>query len=66
VDYQKINDYSIAERGWQKWFEFCNYNNQERELPIIYVDLECVLRKSELNKEDASSYVYQQYEEFSI
>ncbi|KYN45471.1 hypothetical protein ALC53_00029 [Atta colombica] len=33
---------------------------------IVYRDLECILRKTESDKKDASSYAYQQHEVFSI
>jgi len=33
---------------------------------IVYADLECVLRKTESDKENASSYAYQGHEVFSI
>ncbi|KYN23492.1 hypothetical protein ALC57_04090 [Trachymyrmex cornetzi] len=42
------------------------YNNMERVPFVVYADLECVLRKTEPNKEDASSYEYQRHEVFSI
>ena len=45
-----------------RWLECGNYNNRERVPFIVYTDLECVLRKMESDKEDASSYVYQQHE----
>jgi len=47
-----------AERE-QQVLEFGNYNNRERVPFIVYVDLECVLHKTEPNKEDALSYAYQ-------
>jgi len=40
---------------WGRWLEFGNYNNREWVLFIIYIDLECDLRKTKPNKEDASS-----------
>ena len=40
--------------------EFDNYNNREQVMFIVYADLECILRKMESDKEDASSYAYQQ------
>jgi len=33
---------------------------------IVYIDLEYILCKTESNREDASSYKYQQHEVFSI
>ncbi|KYQ48649.1 Uncharacterized protein F54H12.2 [Trachymyrmex zeteki] len=49
-----------------KWLEFGNHCNKERIPFIVYADLECVLRKMEPNREDASSYTYQQHEVCSI
>jgi len=49
-----------------KWLEFGNHCNKERVPFIIYADLECILRKTESDKEDASSYAYQRHETFSI
>jgi len=50
-----------------RWLEFGNCNNQEWMLFIVYVDLEYILCKTESNnREDASSYKYQQHEVFSI
>jgi len=40
--------------------------NKERVSFIIYADLECILRKTKSDREDASSYTYQQHEIFSI
>jgi len=48
-----------------KWFEFDNYSNREWVPFIVYADLECVLRKTESDKKDASSYAYQRHEVFS-
>ena len=46
-----------------KRLEFGNYFNKERVTFIVYAELECVLRKIEPNKEDASSYTCQQHED---
>jgi len=67
MDCQKINDCVM----WlpsenEKWLEFGNHCNKERVPFIVYADLECVLRKTEPDREDASSYAYQQHEVFNI
>jgi len=49
-----------------KWLEFGNHCNKERVPFIVYTDLECILRKTEFDKEDASSYGYQRHEALSI
>ena len=41
----------------RKWLEFGNHCNKERVPFILYADLECVLRKTESDKEDASSRI---------
>jgi len=46
-----------------KWLEFGNHFNKEWVTFIVYAELECVLRKIEPNKEDASSYTSQQHED---
>ncbi|KAG5342008.1 DPOM polymerase, partial [Acromyrmex heyeri] len=67
VDCQKINDCAIRlpseDDSWLD--ELDNYNNRERVPFIIYADLECVLRKTKTDKEDASSYAYQRCDELS-
>ena len=50
----------------EKWLEFGNFCNKERVPFVVYTDLECILRKTEPDREDASSYAYQQHEVFSI
>ncbi|XP_018359725.1 PREDICTED: uncharacterized protein LOC108758974, partial [Trachymyrmex cornetzi] len=63
VDCEKMNDCAIRlPSDENKWLEFGNHRNQERVTFVVYADLECVLRKTELNKEDASSYEYQRHE----
>ncbi|KYN17767.1 hypothetical protein ALC57_09937, partial [Trachymyrmex cornetzi] len=67
VDCQKLNDCAIRLPSENdRWLEFGNHCNRERVPFVVYADLECVLRKTEPNKEDASSYEYQQHEVFSI
>ncbi|XP_018378592.1 PREDICTED: uncharacterized protein LOC108771163, partial [Trachymyrmex cornetzi] len=67
VDCQKLNDCAIhLPSENDRWLEFGNHRNQERVPFIVYADLECVLRKTEPDKEDASSYEYQRHEVFSI
>jgi len=56
VNCQKINDCAIR-LSEDEWLEFDNYSNWERVPFIVYTDLECVLRKTESDKKDASSYV---------
>jgi len=66
VDCQKINDCTIRLPSEDdKWLEF-DYSNRERVLFIFYADLECVLRKTESDKKDASSYAYQRHEAFRL
>ncbi|XP_011067903.1 PREDICTED: uncharacterized protein LOC105154238 [Acromyrmex echinatior] len=60
VDCQKINDCAMRLPSEDdRWLEFDNYNNRERVPFIVYADLECVLRKTKSDKEDATSYMYQ-------
>ena len=67
MDCEKMNDSSIRLPSEDdRWLEFGNYNNRERVPFIVYADLECVLRKTKSDKEDASSYAYQQHDAFSI
>ena len=67
VDCQKINDCAIRLPSEDdRWLEFGNYSNWERMPFIVYADLECVLRKTESDKEDTLSYMYQRHEAFSI
>ncbi|KYQ58433.1 hypothetical protein ALC60_02578, partial [Trachymyrmex zeteki] len=66
VDCGKMNDCAIRLPSEDdKWLEFGNNCNKERIPFIVYADLECVLRKTEPNKENAS-YTYQQHEVCSI
>ncbi|KYN22663.1 hypothetical protein ALC57_04933 [Trachymyrmex cornetzi] len=66
-DCQKLNDCAIRLPSEDdRWLEFSNHRNQERVPFIVYADLECILRKTEPDKEDASSYTYQQHEVCSI
>ncbi|KYN30380.1 hypothetical protein ALC56_15307 [Trachymyrmex septentrionalis] len=65
MDCQKINDCAIRLPSEdEKWLEFGN--NKERAPFVVYADMECVLRKTEPDREDASSYAYQRHEVFSI
>ena len=58
MDCQKINDCAIRLPSEdEKWLEFGNNCNKERVPFVVYADLECVLRKMEPDREDASSYV---------
>jgi len=68
VDCQKINDCAIRLPSEDdKWLEFGNHASHKERIPfIVYADLECVLRKTESDKEDTSSYAYQQHEALSI
>jgi len=67
VDCQKINDCVIRLSSEDdKWLEFGNHCNKERVPFIVHADLECVLRKIESDKEDASSYAYQRHEALNI
>ncbi|KAL6420583.1 hypothetical protein ACFW04_014631 [Cataglyphis niger] len=43
-----------------KWLEFNNYNRKERLPFVVYVDLECVLEKTEEEK------TYQHHQVFNI
>ncbi|XP_018355119.1 PREDICTED: uncharacterized protein LOC108756057 [Trachymyrmex septentrionalis] len=67
TDCQKINDCAIRLPSEdEKWLQFGNHCNKERVPFVVYADLECVLRKTEPDREDASSYAYQRHEVFSI
>ncbi|KYN15853.1 hypothetical protein ALC57_11934 [Trachymyrmex cornetzi] len=66
IDCGKMNDCAIRRPSEDdKWFEFGNYSNKERVPFIVYADLECVLRNTKPEKEDAS-YTYQQHEVCSV
>ena len=54
--------YPTAEQLDDKWLEFGNHCNKDCVPFIVYADLECVLRKTKPDREDASSYMYQQHE----
>ena len=66
MDYEKMN-FAIRLPSVDKWLEFENHCNKQ-SAPFIVYDLECVLRKIELERENASSssYTHQQHEVFSI
>ncbi|KAG5312795.1 ZFYV9 protein, partial [Acromyrmex insinuator] len=65
MDCKKINDSAIRLPSVDdKWLEFENHCNKQSAPFIVYADLECVLRKMELDRENASSY--QRHEVFSI
>ena len=68
MDCQKMNDCAIRLPSEdEKWLEFGNHRNKERVSFVVYADLECVLRKTEPDKEYmSSSYAYKQHEVFSI
>ena len=67
VECQKINDCAIRLPSEDdKWLEFENHCNKKRIPFIVYADLECVLCKTESDKEDASLYAYQRHEALSI
>ncbi|KYN13228.1 hypothetical protein ALC57_14592 [Trachymyrmex cornetzi] len=67
MDCRKINDCAIRLPSEDdKWLKFGNHCNKERIPFVVYADLECVLCKTEPNREDASSYTYQQHEVCSI
>ncbi|XP_018365191.1 PREDICTED: uncharacterized protein LOC108762616 [Trachymyrmex cornetzi] len=64
IDCGKINNCAIRLPSEDdRWLEFNNHCNKKCVSFIVYADLECVLRKTEPDKEDASSYTYQQHEE---
>ncbi|KAL6258298.1 hypothetical protein P5V15_010240 [Pogonomyrmex californicus] len=50
----------------EKWLEFKNHLNKERLPFMVYADLECVSRQTELGETEAASYIYQQHEVFSV
>ncbi|XP_018365997.1 PREDICTED: uncharacterized protein LOC108763127, partial [Trachymyrmex cornetzi] len=55
IDCGKINDCAIRLPSEDdKWLECNNHYNKERIPFIVYADLECVLQKTEPDKEDAS------------
>ncbi|XP_018367698.1 PREDICTED: uncharacterized protein LOC108764129, partial [Trachymyrmex cornetzi] len=61
MDCRKINDCAIRLPSEDdKWLEFDNHRNKERIPIVVYADLECVLQKTESDKEDAS-YTYQRH-----
>ncbi|KYN14572.1 hypothetical protein ALC57_13218 [Trachymyrmex cornetzi] len=66
VDCRKINDCTIRLPSEDdRWLEFGNHRNQERVPFVVYADLECVLQKTEPDKEDAS-YTYQRHKVCSV
>ncbi|XP_036144452.1 uncharacterized protein LOC118646224 [Monomorium pharaonis] len=60
-----MNDCAITLPAEDKWLNFRNINHKKRVPFIVYADLECVLRKTQYDTEQAS-YTYQQHEVFSI
>ncbi|XP_036142333.1 uncharacterized protein LOC105836820 [Monomorium pharaonis] len=49
-----------------KWLRFENHRNKERLPFVIYADLECVLRKTEPDTANNTSYTHQHHEVFNI
>ncbi|KYQ53702.1 hypothetical protein ALC60_07365 [Trachymyrmex zeteki] len=62
---RKVGDPQQRLREDDKWLEFGNHCRKERVPFTVYADLECVLRKMEPDKENAS-YTYQRHEVCSI
>ncbi|EGI57995.1 hypothetical protein G5I_13940 [Acromyrmex echinatior] len=61
----KKNKKFFCDRVDDKWLEFENHCNKQSAPFIVYADLACVLRKMELESENASSSSYT-HEVFSI
>ncbi|KYN16317.1 hypothetical protein ALC57_11435 [Trachymyrmex cornetzi] len=55
----------FCDREDDRWLEFNNHYNKERTPFVVYADLECVLQKTEPDKEDAS-YTYQHHKVCSM
>ena len=59
MDCEKMNDFAIKLPSMDdKWLEFENHCNKQSAPFIVYADLECFLRKMELERENASSSSY--------
>ncbi|KYN04790.1 hypothetical protein ALC62_04328 [Cyphomyrmex costatus] len=66
-DCQKLNTCAIRLPDIDdKWLEFSKHCRKERAPFVVYVDLECVLKKTEDASLASSSYAYQRHEAFSI
>ncbi|KMQ85454.1 hypothetical protein RF55_15994, partial [Lasius niger] len=59
-----MNDCAIRLPSDDKWLTFNNYDNKERLPFIVYVDLECVLAKTDKKGEEKN--LYQHHKVFSI
>ncbi|XP_076621597.1 uncharacterized protein LOC143342002 [Colletes latitarsis] len=67
MDCEKMNDCAIIlpNDDDSKWLSFSNYNRKERVPFIVYADLECILEKTDTDRE-ASRYTYQHHRVFSV
>ncbi|XP_076626789.1 uncharacterized protein LOC143344538 [Colletes latitarsis] len=67
MDCEKMNDCAIIlpNDDGSRWLSFSNYNRKERVPFIVYADLECILEKTDTDRE-ASRYMYQHHQVFSV
>ncbi|XP_070170415.1 uncharacterized protein [Polyergus mexicanus] len=66
VDCREMNECAIRlPSDKDKWLAFNNYNRKERLPFVVYVDLECVLRKTD-GDPMASTYTFQHHQVFSV
>jgi len=65
MDCEQMNDCAIRLPSEDnKWLSFKNYCRKERVPFVVYVDLECILEKTET--EETSSHKYQYHRVFSL
>ncbi|XP_020299144.1 uncharacterized protein LOC109863310, partial [Pseudomyrmex gracilis] len=67
VDCEQLNNSAIVlpAKGKNR-LRFENYNNKERVPMVVYVDLECVLKKQDEEQNALSAHKYQRHSVFSI
>ncbi|XP_043264093.1 uncharacterized protein LOC122404229 [Colletes gigas] len=67
MDCEKMNDCAIIlpNDDGRKWLSFSNYSRKERVPFIVYADLECILEKTDTDRE-APRYTYQHHRVFSV
>ncbi|XP_076635443.1 uncharacterized protein LOC143348731 [Colletes latitarsis] len=67
MDCEKMNDCAIIlpTDDCSKWLSFSNYNKKKRVPFIVYANLECILEKTDTDRE-ASRYTNQHHRVFSV
>ncbi|XP_071575625.1 uncharacterized protein [Temnothorax nylanderi] len=67
VDCKKMNDCAIVlPNDDDKWLCFRDHSRKERLPFVMYADLECVLEKEKIDKDNVKRYAYQHHRAFSV